>query len=248
MFLFVMRRRTVRSLAFMALPVLLASSAYADFDHQPFDTIVKQAVRGRYVDYDVVLKQRAQLQSYLKRIAQADTKALSKVERLAFYTNAYNAIVLEQVLVHQRPSSVLKVKGFFDGIKHTVAGELLTLNELEGNKIRSAGDPRIHFVVNCASDDCPPLAPFAYTGKNYNAKLHTQALAYLQRRGATVVNDKAKTVEVVQLFEWYEKDWGGKERAKAFIESYVPAAKGKLTRQGYALTYRPYDWDLNKVR
>lgn len=229
-------------------PLLLAGSALADYDHSALGSIVKKAVKGRFVNYDAVAKQRKKLQGYIAGVAKADVSKLSKNEKLAFYTNAYNAIVLEQVLVHKRPESVLKVKGFFDGIKHTVAGEQMTLNDVEGKKIRSAGDPRIHFVVNCASDDCPPLAPFAYTGKNYKAKLEAQTKAYLNRKGATVVDDKAKTVEVVQLFEWYEKDWGGKDKVKAFIEKYVPAAKGKLTQQGYTLKYRPYDWDLNKTR
>ena len=242
------RRHRLVSLAVVALPLLLATGAFADYDHSALDAIVKKAVKGRYVNYDAVAKVRPKLQAYIAGVAKADIKKLSRNEKLAFYTNAYNAIVLEQVLVHKRPASVLKVKGFFDGIKHTVAGEQLTLNDLEGKKIRSAGDPRIHFVVNCASDDCPPLAPFAYTGKNYTAKLEAQTKAYLNRKGATVVDDKAKTVEVVQLFEWYEKDWGGKAKAQAFIEKYVPAAKGKLTKEGYKLTYRAYDWDLNKTR
>jgi hypothetical protein len=242
------RSHKLTALALVVAPLLLAGSAFADYDHSVLDAIVKKAVKGRYVAYDVVAKERPKLQAYIKGVATADISKLSKVEKLAFYTNAYNAIVLEQVLVHERPASVLKVKGFFDGIKHTVAGEQMTLNDLEGNKIRSAGDPRVHFVVNCASDDCPPLAPFAYTGKNYSAKLEAQTKAYLTRKGATVVDDKAKTVEVVQLFEWYEKDWGGKDKAQVFIETYVPAAKGKLSKQGYKLTYRAYDWDLNKTR
>jgi hypothetical protein len=242
------RRRSSLTALIVCAPLLLAGAALADYDHAALNAIVKKAVKGRYVNYDAVAKERTKLQAYIKGVASADVSKLSKNEKLAFYTNAYNAIVLEQVLVHKRPASVLKVKGFFDGIKHTVAGEQMTLNDLEGKKIRSAGDPRIHFVVNCASDDCPPLAPFAYTGKNYDAKLEAQTKAYLNRKGATVVDDKAKTVEVVQLFEWYEKDFGGKAKAKAFVEKYVPAAKDKLTKQGYALTYRQYDWDLNKVR
>lgn len=218
-------------------------------DHAPLDAIVKKAVKGRLVDYDAVAKERAALQAYLAAIATADVSTLKPKDKLAFWTNAYNATVLNAVLEHGRPKSVLDVKGFFDGKKYTIAGEQLTLNELEEKKIRTAsGDPRVHFAVNCASFDCPPLMGRAFTGKSWEADLERLTREFLRRPGEVAVDDAAKTVAVVQLFEWYQKDWGDEAKVRAFIAKYVPQdVAAKVQDPAYKLTYRPYDWRPNAV-
>lgn len=244
-------RRVLPSWLLVAGLLVLGASArpaQAAVDTAPWARVLKAGVKGRYVDYAAVEKHRPELQAFLKAVATADVKKLGKADRMAFYTNAYNAIVLEQVLVHKRPKSVLDVKGFFDAIPHTVAGESLTLNQLEETKLRREGDPRVHFVVNCASDDCPPLAPFVYTGAAWDKQLEGQTAAYLTRAGEVVVDDEKKTVQVVQLFEWYQGDWGSEEKARAFLARYLPRLAAKVKDPAYKLTYRPYDWDLNRTR
>ena len=213
-----------------------------------YDAFLKKVVKGRSVDYDEAERARAVLVEYRAEVAKADVTKLSKEARLAFYTNAYNVIVLDEVLTHKRPESVLKVDGFFDKRTHTVAGEALTLNALEEKKIRSSGDPRVHFVVNCASDDCPPLAPFAYRAETWERDLESQTKAYLARKGEVVIDDAKKTITVVQLFEWYRGDFGGDEGVRKFLARYDAARSKTLMDPSFALTYRPYDWDLNKTR
>jgi hypothetical protein len=213
-----------------------------------YDAVLKAIVKGRLVDYDAAERARAVIVGYRVEIAKADVSTLSKEARLAFYTNAYNAIVLDEVLTHKRPASVLKVDGFFDKTKHVVAGESLTLNELEEKKIRSSGDPRVHFVVNCASDDCPPLAPFAYRAETWERDLEAQTKAYLARPGEVVIDDAKKTITVVQLFEWYRGDFAGDDGVRKFLARYDAARAKTLMDPSFTLAYRPYDWDLNQTR
>lgn len=232
--------------------IFLASAAHADagadFDHSALDAVVQQAVKGRRVDYDAVAKQRKALQAYLARVAKADVKALpSDAARLAFYTNAYNALVLEAVLSSGRPDSVLKVPGFFDKQSYEVAGERLTLNALEETKIRAAKDPRVHFVVNCASNDCPPLARRAYTAKGWASALEQQTKAFLARPGEVAIDDDKKTVTVTKLFDWYQKDWGDEAKVRAFLARSLPKAAAKLQDPSYRIVTREYDWGLNQA-
>lgn len=225
-----------------------AAGAGKAVDHAPLDAIVKKAVKGRFVDYDAVQKEQAALKAYLAAVADADVSSLGKKDKLAFYTNAYNATVLNAVLENGRPKSVLDVKGFFDAKKYKVAGEELTLNELEEKKIRSAGDPRIHFAVNCASFDCPPLMNRAFTGKSWEKDLEKLTKDFLNRKDEVRVDEAAKTVHVVQLFEWYQKDWGDEAKVREFIAKYVPAdVAAKVKDPAYKLAYRPYDWRPNAV-
>jgi hypothetical protein len=229
------------------------------FDHSALDAILKIAVKDRLVDYGAVAKKRPQLDAYLARVAAAKASALGGPDdQLAFYVNAYNARVLRSVLVHgldQSHGKVVDVKGFFDGEQETVAGEPLTLNELEEKKIRRldaapgakgiSADPRVHFIVNCASKDCPPLAAHAYTAASLKTDLDERPRAYLTRPGECAVDDKQHRIVVVQIFEWYASDFAGEAGVRRFIAGYVPALKDKLLDDKWDLDYRPYDWSPN---
>ena len=66
----------------------------------------------------------------------------------------------------------MKIRGFFDGIKHTVMGEEVTLNQLEkGLLYPQFPDPRLHFVLVCAAKGCPPLDNCAYQPEKLDDQL-----------------------------------------------------------------------------
>ena len=52
----------------------------------------------------------------------------------AFYINAYNVLVIKQVVDNYPINSPKDVTGFFDERKFTVAGEELTLDQIEFEK------------------------------------------------------------------------------------------------------------------
>lgn len=215
------------------------------------DGILQAAVKDRRVDYAVVEKELPQLDKFLVDVAKADPKPLAADEKLAFYVNAYNAIVLRAVIANNK-KRVIDVPGFFDKVTYVVAGETTTLNALEEKHVRRldgkgvSADPRIHFVVNCASRDCPPLAPRAYVGATMQRSLEDQTRAYLSRPGEVAVDAASKRVVVVQLFEWYASDWGGEDHVRKFIAKYVggPAA-AHVVDPAWDLDFRPYDWSSN---
>lgn len=213
-----------------------------------YDGLLAMSVKGRFVDYQPLRKHRGVLQQHVKNLATAKVPT-SKAGRMAFYINAYNALVLEAVLAHDLDKSkqqVLSVKGFFDQKMYPVAGKNLTLNQLEGEYIRNEGDARIHFAVNCASYDCPPLANKPYTAPQLDKQLDAVTKAYLGRKGEVVVDDAKKTITVVQLFEWYVGDFGAEPGVRTFLQAHAPANKAYLDKS-YRIQHRPYDWRLNAV-
>jgi hypothetical protein len=229
-----------RLLLISTLALALPASA---FDHAELDAILKAAVKGARVDYAAVKSKRPQLKAYLKRVAAADTKAMKGPERMAFLVNAYNALALDAVLEHKLPGSgkgVLDVPGFFDKKTYVVGGVARTLNKLEEQARPPRGPADVHFVVNCASVSCPPLAPFAYTAEGWKKSLASQTRKYL--KGSVVVDDAKKTITVVKLFEWYEKDFGGKDGVRAFLARY---GYEKARDASYSIVTREYDWKLN---
>ena len=94
---------------------------------------------------------RADLDVYLEALAEADLGGASPEQAIAFWSNAYNAVVAHFVLeLYPDLKSVKDVPGFFDKRRQRVAGEELTLDEIEDRAL-APGDPRVHFAVVCAS-------------------------------------------------------------------------------------------------
>jgi hypothetical protein len=233
--------------ALLASPLVDARVVHAQpatFDHGALGAVLKACVRKGGVDYDCVSHERPTLARYREQVALFPVLSLPPRDRYAFWTNAYNAIVLEEVLANGRPASVMTVKGFFDAKKHMVAGERLTLNELE-KKLQAAGEPRVHFVVNCASRDCPALRDSVYTGASWPTALEEQARAFFARSGEVVVDKAKKTITVNQIFEWYRADFGGDQKARELIAQYATTEREALLDPSYTLAYRQYDWTLN---
>jgi hypothetical protein len=225
----------------------LTAGGTGTFNHDPLGSILEEAVQDRSVDYTKVEARQADLENYLKAVSTADAGALSADERSAFYANAYNAWVLHAVLkskLNAGNKGVQDVQGFFDKQQYPVAGEQLTLNALEEKMLRPPHGPaEVHFVVNCASVSCPPLRAKPYTGADWKKSLDEQTKAYLKH---DVTLDKAKkTISVVKLFEWYEKDFGGKDGVRAFLAKH---GVKEASDPAWTVTTKPYDWRLNKVR
>ena len=176
--------------------------------HQAYESILKQAVKKDGVDYATLVDNK-DLAHYLKWVAHADlNKMPSKDARLAFYINAYNALTLRSVL-HFWPniksvSDVVPNFGFFKVTKHKVAGQDVTLDDIENTIIRPTfNDPRIHAALNCASRSCPPLAPFAFTEAGLDQQLDTVFRRFANDDTRNQISVKERRIQLSKLFEWY---------------------------------------------
>jgi hypothetical protein len=187
----------------------------------------------------------AKLNRFTEQVASADTSKLSREEALAFYINAYNATTIAEVLKLWPVTSVLKKDGFFDKMKHRIAGESLTLNDLEKTKIRDPfKEPRIHFLVNCASASCPFIVGEAITAANLEVLLDRQATEYVSR--TTRFPKGKKALEISSIFDWYKDDFGGPEGVRAFIASHVaPEQRAFVADSANKIGFFDYDWNTN---
>ncbi|RDV13709.1 DUF547 domain-containing protein [Pontibacter diazotrophicus] len=202
----------------------------------------KHVVEGQ-VNYRSLQKDKGELQRLVQQIARYNVKGASAAERKAFYMNAYNVLVLQQVLSHYPLKSVMDVPGFFDKQQFNVAGERLTLNELEKQKLLAPyRDARVHFALVCAARSCPPLLNKAYTPAQVEAQLEDQAKRTLQSSTFIKVQDSSKKVLVSEIFKWYEQDF---MQEAPSIAAYINRYRQNNLPPGYRLAYYTYNWDLN---
>ena len=218
----------------------------ATFDHSKFNTLLGQAVSGGKVDYGK-FKGNPEFTAYLAALQSANLSSLSGNEELAIWINAYNACTIKNVLDNPGMRKPTDVKGFFDAKKFNVAGRSLTLNQIENDVVRKKfKEPLIHFGLVCAARSCPPIINKAYSGKNVQSLLASNAKAYLaskQNRYDAATN----TLSLSKIFEWYRVDFGGESGLKEFVKKYGTAEMkaGLTANPNVKIASLEYDWTLN---
>jgi hypothetical protein len=104
-------------------------------------------------------------------------------ERLAFWINLYNALIVDAVITLGVKQSVQAVKGFFWRAAYTIGGQRFSAHDIEHGILRANAahpaipgphfasgdprrrhslvqlDPRVHFALVCGARSCPPIAP-----------------------------------------------------------------------------------------
>lgn len=234
------------STALLSLPyVSIAENAVDDFI-QASGSFFEKRVSGGSVNYTAIKQNFEEIEVLYEQIKNMDLSTASDIEKKAFYINAYNLIVIYHVSKYYPLKSPMDQSGFFDKVKHQVAGETMTLNYLEIKKIIIPyQDPRIHFALACAAKGCPKLANFSYTPDNLDQQLTKRTQLALNDPAFTKVNNTQKKVEISKIFDWYKKDFTqGGMSVLSFINQYrdepIPA--------DYAIEFYEYDWQLNDTR
>ncbi|MGA7272714.1 MAG: DUF547 domain-containing protein [Acidimicrobiia bacterium] len=147
------------------------------------------------------------LARYLAAMREVDPNDLSTSEALAFWINVYNAASLQVAATASRDNvaSVMRLPGAFNTPVISVAGETLSLNDIEHGKVRRFGDPRVHAALVCGSVSCPTLRPEPF-GPNLDDQLDQQMRQFLER-GALVADRLDDRVVMSPIFSWFGGDF-----------------------------------------
>ena len=239
--------------------------AYSDdqsaeiIDNRPWDAFLERYLvagedgvnRVRYGA--VTADDRATLDNYIAALETLDFAAYSSDEQLGAWINLYNAVTVALILDHYPLKSIRAIKsgpfdfdGPWDDKRVSVAGEALSLNDIEHAIIRAIyDDPRIHYAVNCASIGCPNLRPTAYTGGAIDQALDEQARIYVNHPRGVSIDNKGR-VTASKIYAWYREDFGETETniLKHVREFAEPALADALNGADEIRRYE-YDWTLN---
>ena len=209
------------------------------------DLFLKEHVDNGKVNYQNIYRSPKKLQILTNFIARANLQGASEAEKKAFYINTYNLLVIKAVLKYYPLQSPMDQNGFFDKVKHQVAGQTLTLNAIEIQKLlKTYQDPRIHFALACASVSCPKLRSGAYQPKNIDQQLDTHTRMAINDPTFIRVDQVANQVEVSKLFEWYKDDF---KKADYSIRSFINKYRRNNIPANYSIGYYEYNWSLNEA-
>lgn len=223
---------------------------------EDFDFILKKYVVGEYFDYAGLHanpKHQLRLESFLKWQADADLSEMSREEQIAFYVNAYNSSNIKAILDYYPVHSPADIPGFFDRLTFRVAGEDLTINEIEYQRlIPRYRDMRTHFAVVCADRGSFPLRPAIWTGETLDQDLEEVTRRFARDERYFKVDLEKKEVWVSKLLDWYGEDFirdplRPARRPELYLVPYLEPAERELLESGdYELKVLDWSWTLNE--
>ena len=224
------------------------------------------------VDYKRLRESEAYLayRSCTGRLVGFEPSALTTVEeRLAFWINLYNALILDAVITFGIHGSIREDTGLFRRAAYMVGGRRYSADDIEHGILRAnrrhfhpaipfpqfapddprlryslpGVDPRVHCALVCASRSCPPFATF--DGEHIDEQLDAAARSFVNG-GAVASGGNGASLRVSSIFRWYRRDFGGEKGVRDFISRYLePGSVHDGLGKGSRLRYQPYDWSLN---
>lgn len=207
------------------------------------DAFMKKNVSYGRVDYAGIKADPAELNELVKMVAGFGYSSAGKSTQKAFMMNAYNILVIKNVVDHYPIAKPLDVDGFFDKKKFTVAGQSLTLSDIENKKVRPVfKDARSHFALVCAAKSCPPLANYAFQPSKIESQLESLTKKAMNNKYFIKVDDAKKTVQLSKILEWYKDDFLAE--ASSLLD-YVNKYRSEPIPSSYKQSFYTYNCALN---
>jgi glutaredoxin len=226
---------------------------------------------GRGVDYEAIARSE-EFADYAERtheLQELDVSVLTSEQRLAFFINIYNMLMVHASIALGQPKSALQRATFFGRVGYVISGFKFTLSEIEHGVLRcnrkppglfaskcfkrghpklrfalKEFDPRIHFMLVCGAASCPPLRCVDF--ENIENALQWATEGFVQEEVA--INLLKRKMKASMLFRWYARDFGKTDRdVMEWIMRYVPEKPeyASLDLSKFRLAFFEYSWDSN---
>jgi hypothetical protein len=227
------------------------------------------------VYYRALRGERARLDRYVAslNVPAATYQGWSRDEKVAFWLNGYNAIVLQTVInnypIHGKSSqypqnSIRQIPGAFEGAKHRLAGKSLTLDEIEKTVLPEFADPRVYLALGRAAVGSGRLRSEAYTGPKLGGQLGKVQSEFVSEQAMLKIDELTGQITVTPIISWreaefvkaYDKGAEGPYAQRSAIERAVIAfitphlfriEKEFVEKNAFQMSFHTLDWRLNDL-
>ena len=215
---------------------------FEHFNHNLWDSLLKTHVSNNgNVNYRAFKKDKTSLNQYINQLSQnTPNNNWTKNDVLAYWINAYNALTIDLIIRNYPLKSIKDIKDPWGQKIWKLGNKWYDLNEIEHQILRKMDEPRIHFVIVCASFSCPKLQNFAFTATDLETQLTESTKAFLADTDRNIITENE--LKISRIFQWFTKDFKQYGSVVDFVNTYTeininPKAK---------TTYLDYNWDLNE--
>jgi hypothetical protein len=245
--------------------------AATGFDHSAWDAFLKKNINENGdVDYQSIKRAPEELDAYLARlmaVSELEMTGWPREEGLAFWMNAYHAILIKSVVENYPITSVQSIPSFWDissfhfGTRAKDQAQY-SLNRIqEKNLMGIYRDEKIRLALSLAAKGGPKLMREAFTGPRVEGQLFLLTRKFVTDPFYVDITPGRKKIRISKIFKWYGKDFkldfGTPEPRGKFTETenavisflaYYLEDEAKVEYlQGakYKISYPPFDWSLN---
>ena len=266
-----MRKILIAALALLALAAPKAQQSTIVL--APFDPILDTYVRDGYVYYRALKIERRRIDEYVRQLAASDVDKRTRDEQVAFWLNAYNAIVLQTVVDsypaprrsnEYPPRSIRQAPGAFERLPHRVAGRTLTLDQIEQTILPKFNDPRVYFALGRGAVGGGRLRSESFAADTIEKQLAEVAIECVTRAECIQADAASNKLMASAIFSWHEKEFVAAyaDKAAPLYASRSPIERAILAfvapkllqterdfleKNTFQLVYKPFDWSLNDL-
>jgi hypothetical protein len=243
--------------------------------HRPFDQLLDLNVRDGLVYYRALKSERGRLDRYVAslNIPKASYDAWPRDEQMAFWLNAYNAVVLQTVINHYPirgkaegypASSIRQIPGAFERNKHRLAGQSLALDEIEKTMLPAFKEPRLYLALSRGAVGSGRLRSEAYVANRLDAQLQAVQSEFVDDRNMLRIDRLTGRITVTPIVSWreaefvaaYDKGAQGPYAQRSPIErailAFVAPHLLRLEREfveknAFQVEFHDFDWRLNDL-
>ncbi|WP_170326366.1 DUF547 domain-containing protein [Ruegeria arenilitoris] len=235
-----------------------ASAPGQQVDHRDWTAFLSRYVApdaqgvNRVAYGQVTPADQARLDGYLADLQTVDPTRLTRDQQLAYWINLYNAVTVDVILENYPVTSIRAIKdgplsiGPWNRQLVQVAGETLTLNDIEHRIIRPTFDePRIHYALNCAAVGCPNLMDRAWQAGTLERDFAAAERAYVNDPRGVRFDDRGGLI-LSKIYIWFQEDFGPNEQAVLdYLQTAAdPELRARLQSTARVKAYK-YSWVLN---
>jgi hypothetical protein len=237
-------------------------------DYRPFALALNHVSGTGLVDYAALRADRQGLDAFVVQLARVSPinhpeQFESAEDRLAFWLNAYHALVLQAGLDADADAQLDSVGWrFYWGRSWPIGGRRFTLWAVERRFLAETGDSRIPFALGCGAKGCALLDGTPYQADTLDAQLNDAVGRFVQSKRN--VKLRPDGIYLSPLFRIHEADIRaalpeGRTNVLQFVWAFLPEAcvdrpgcdtRGDLDKacgpklEGCKLKYEPFDWQL----
>lgn len=168
---------------------------------------------------------------------------VGRADEIAYHLNTYNALAMHSVLDVGVPRSLSEYGLFWFFWLHwiTVGSESMSLYGYEKAFIRTLGEARVHFALNCMAAGCPRLPRRPFRAATLDADLDREARKFLNEARNVQIIPERRVVRLSAIFDFFPEDFLAKAPS---VVAYVNRYREPDIPSDYAVEFIPYDWTV----
>lgn len=224
---------------------------------------------GQYVHYEMLRGSPGWRRCLvlLTEMATADDRDFENVHddvKKACFFNLYNLMIFHAKLAIGHPNDLIHRTKFFDTAAYIIAGKRLSSIELEHGVLRRTirsdddraalrlreKDPRMHFILNCGAQSCPPLVPIN-PEEDVNLQLQNATFSFIEKNVDADIHGQRVTIS--RLWKWFRKDFTPASQSDHDLLCWIAEHASKdmrariteLMKNDFKIKFDLYNWADN---